>query len=155
MLLSPKCAFLNIIVLSCLFESLYNLSQPVGAIEFPKSDFFFFFYCLLMEQFNLLLLLLHFLQIGNQIQRPEWTQVQSLWQYYTWCFILSLEDTIISVWFLLFYDFNCWWGSRPRSTYYWRFQNCDVLSFCFHISWNDFINRNLPMCINWLLIHIK
>lgn len=42
MLLSPKCAFLNIIVLSCLFESLYNLSQPVGAIEFPKSDFFFF-----------------------------------------------------------------------------------------------------------------
>lgn len=117
--------------------------------------FFFFFYCLLMEQFNLLLLLLHFLQIGNQIQRPEWTQVQSLWQYYTWCFILSLEDTIISVWFLLFYDFNCWWGSRPRSTYYWRFQNCDVLSFCFHISWNDFINRNLPMCINWLLIHIK
>lgn len=43
MLLSPKCVFsLNIIVLSCLFESLYNLSQPVGAIEFPKSDFFFF-----------------------------------------------------------------------------------------------------------------
>lgn len=154
MLLSPKCVFLNIIVLSCLFESLYNLSQPVGAIELPKSDFFFFFfYCLLMSSSTCFLSFCISCRLATRSRGLNGLRFNPLAILYL-MFYSSLEDTIISVWFLLFYDFNCWWGLL-WSTYYWRFQNCDVLSFCFHISWNDFINRNLPMCINWLLIHIE